>query len=145
MRLLSFPHLLWSGRVLKTMLDILQTLSLSLSAVSYYFFINPWNIHLLVYLNIWDNRCVHSCNGDVCVILQDIHKDPPYYDIPDTPYRITVPDTYEAREVMLVYSEFYSFRVHCLHAIEINIRKIVDLKHATCRVIILFVIFVEHR
>lgn len=99
--LLSFPHLLWSGRVLRTMLDILQTLSLSLSAVSHGkhgLFISVAPIFQSLFILY---GCVyHDVNSDMCSVLQDIHKDQPYYDIPDTPYRITVPDTYEAREVI---------------------------------------------
>lgn len=74
------------------MLDILQTLSLSLSAVSHpkHGRIIFDHFHLPVHPNT---------SGDVYGPIQDIHKDQPYYDIPDTPHRITVPDTYEAREV----------------------------------------------
>lgn len=78
--------------MLRTMLDILQTLSLSLSAVSHSRhgrIFDPFHLH--VYPNM---------SSDVYAPMQDIHKDQPYYDIPDTPHRITVPDTYEAREVL---------------------------------------------
>ena len=107
-----FPHLLWSGTVLKTMLDILQTLSLSLSAVS-----TPPTLLSLAHATSgeWGVGGLPSQMGGVGgreggaaqgpaleegpVCFQDIHKDQPYYDIPDAPYRITVPDTCEAREV----------------------------------------------
>lgn len=87
--------------MLRTMLDILQTLSLSLSAVSQgqrgpFMCVRP-----IVQRFFTLNGCAaHDLNSDAHLVLQDIHKDQPYYDIPDTPYRITVPDTYEAREVI---------------------------------------------
>lgn len=79
------------------MLDILQTLSLSLSAVSH----GQHGLFICVRPIIWCFFILNGCdiNSDARLVLQDIHKDQPYYDIPDTPYRITVPDTYEAREV----------------------------------------------
>lgn len=105
-----FPHLLWSGTVLKTMLDILQTLSLSLSAVSAPAHparapIRGEGVPALAFPSHRRDRWSREGGGawsrfdrgPVC--FQDIHKDQPYYDIPDAPYRITVPDTYEAREV----------------------------------------------
>lgn len=98
--------MLWSGTVLKTMLDILQTLSLSLSAVS-----APPAPPSLPHAPSWGRgarvtdgqgqggRRPWGCGVRRALCFQDIHKDQPYYDIPDVPYRITVPDTYEAREV----------------------------------------------
>lgn len=82
------------------MLDILQTLSLSLSAVSlekHGLVISVPSIFLSFLVLYLMN--LHAVNSFIYSVLQDIHKDQPYYDIPDTPYRITVPDTYEAREV----------------------------------------------
>lgn len=74
------------------MLDILQTLSLSLSAVSH-------PKHRRIIFDYFHLHIHPNMSGDVYGPVQDIHKDQPYYDIPDAPHRITVPDTYEAREV----------------------------------------------
>lgn len=81
--------------MLRTMLDILQTLSLSLSAVSLSVRADLLRSIILFCINVYPN-----VSSDVYAVMQDIHKDQPYYDIPDTPHRITVPDTNEAREVI---------------------------------------------
>lgn len=75
------------------MLDILQTLSLSLSAVSH-------SKHRQIIFDHFHFHVQPNTGGGIYALIQDIHKDQPYYDIPDTPHRITVPDTYEAREVV---------------------------------------------
>lgn len=97
--------------MLKTMLDILQTLSLSLSAVSA---LPPPSLPHAPSgergapvadgwgqgrRRPWGRGARRGRGVRWALRSQDIHKDQPYYDIPDVPYRITVPDTYEAREV----------------------------------------------
>ena len=80
----SFPNLIWSGRVLTTMLDILQLLSRSLEVVS----LNCYNMNTF------------ECETDWLVShLQDPTEKAPIFQVPNTPYTLRTEDSISNREV----------------------------------------------